>query len=440
MEDSYVIKGGKRLTGEVNLSGAKNAALKMIIASLLFEKKVILENIPRINDVNELIHLIKLLGVQVEFIDKNTIEIDPTTLNKNKVDLFHASKIRVSFMLFAPLLYKFGECFLPNPGGCRIGARPIDRIVDGMKKIGISLEYDSQTGYYQAKMKKRPSGNYRFSKPTHTGTELLIMISVLGNDKVILENCAIEPEIDNLIDFLNESGGKITKIGNKVEIVGVKKLSLNKPFKILYDRNEAITYICLVLATGGNIKINNINQNHIDAFIKKVNQAGAEVDIDKQSLVFRFKQKLKAIDITTSPHPGFMTDWQPNWAVLMTQAKGKSVIVERVFENRFSYVDELNKLGAKIKFIDQKISHPESFYFFNYKKNVEYNQAIEITGPVKLHGGILNIFDLRAGASLAIAGLIADGESVINGVSILERGYEDFIDKVKRLGGEIKKI
>lgn len=440
MEDSYVIKGGKRLTGEVNLSGAKNAALKMIIASLLFEKKVILENIPRINDVNELIHLIKLLGVQVEFIDKNTIEIDPTTLNKNKVDLFHASKIRVSFMLFAPLLYKFGECFLPNPGGCRIGARPIDRIVDGMKKIGISLEYDSQTGYYQAKMKKRPSGNYRFSKPTHTGTELLIMISVLGNDKVILENCAIEPEIDNLIDFLNESGGKITKIGNKVEIVGVKKLSLNKPFKILYDRNEAITYICLVLATGGNIKMNNINQNHIDAFIKKVNQAGAEVDIDKQSLVFRFKQKLKAIDITTSPHPGFMTDWQPNWAVLMTQAKGKSVIVERVFENRFSYVDELNKLGAKIKFIDQKISHPESFYFFNYKKNVEYNQAIEITGPVKLHGGILNIFDLRAGASLAIAGLIADGESVINGVSILERGYEDFIDKVKRLGGEIKKI
>lgn len=440
MEDSYIIKGGKRLTGEVNLSGAKNAALKMIIASLLFEKKVILENIPRINDINELIHLIKLLGVQVDFIDKNIIEIDPTTLDKNKVDLFHASKIRVSFMLFAPLLYKFGKCFLPNPGGCRIGARPIDRIVNGMKKLGISLEYDSQTGYYQAEMKKRPSGNYRFSKPTHTGTELLIMISVLGSDKVILENCAVEPEIDNLIEFLNEAGAKITKINNKIEIVGVKKLSLSKPFKILYDRNEAITYICLVLATGGNIKINNINQNHIDAFIKKVNQAGAEVDIDKQSLVFRFKEKLKAVDITTSPHPGFMTDWQPNWAVLMTQAKGKSVIVERVFENRFSYVNELNKLGSKIKFIDQRISHPESFYFFNYKKNVKYNQAIEIEGPVKLHGGVLNIFDLRAGASLAIAGLIADGESVINGVSILERGYEDFIDKVKKLGGEIKKI
>lgn len=440
MEDSYIIKGGKRLTGEVNLSGAKNAALKMIIASLLFEKKVILENIPRINDVNELIHLIKLLGVQVEFIDKNIIEIDPTTLDKNKVDLFHASKIRVSFMLFAPLLYKFRKCFLPNPGGCRIGARPIDRIVDGMKKLGISLEYDSQTGYYQAEMKKRPSGSYRFSKPTHTGTELLIMISVLGNDKVILENCAVEPEIDNLIEFLNEAGAKITKINNKIEIVGVKKLSLSKPFKILYDRNEAITYICLVLATGGDIKINNINQNHIDAFIKKVNQAGAEVNIDKQSLVFRFKEKLKAVDITTSPHPGFMTDWQPNWAVLMTQAKGKSVIVERVFENRFSYVNELNKLGSKIKFIDQKISHPESFYFFNYKKNIKYNQAIEIEGPVKLHGGVLNIFDLRAGASLAIAGLIADGESVINGVSILERGYEDFIDKVKKIGGDIKKI
>lgn len=440
MEDSYIIKGGQKLEGTVHLSGAKNAALKMIIASLLFDDKVILKNIPRINDVIELTHLIKSLGAKVEFTDKNTVEIDPTTLNKNQVDLLHASKIRVSFMLFAPLLQKFGKCLLPNPGGCRIGARPIDRIIDGMKHLGIDVDYDSQTGYYKAKMTKRPEGKYRFSKPTHTGTELLIMISVFGDGKVVLENCAHEPEIDNLIKFLNEAGAKITKIDSKVEIIGVKKLSLKEPFEIVSDRNEAVTYVCLVLSTGGRIKVDNISQYHLDSFIKSLKIAGAETVVEGKALVFRSKKTLIGVDIETSPHPGFMTDWQPNWAVLMTQAEGRSTIVERVFENRFSYVEELEKLGAKIKFVDKKIDDPESFYFFNYKKDEKYNQTIEIDGPVKLHGGVLNVADLRAGASLAIASLIAEGESVINGVSILERGYENFVEKVKKLGGEIKKI
>jgi UDP-N-acetylglucosamine 1-carboxyvinyltransferase len=440
MEDSFIIKGGKRLEGEVKLSGAKNVALKMIIASLLFNEEVTLENIPQIQDVIELLHLIKSLGVRADFIGKNTVKIDPKSLDKNKVDLLHASKIRVSFMLFAPLLYRFKNCLVPNPGGCRIGARPIDRIVDGMRQLGVDVKYNSRTGYYEAIMKDKPSGSYRFIKPTHTGTELLIMLSVMGKGKIILENCASEPEIDNLIDFLNSSGAKIKKIDGKIEIEGVKTLFSKRPFRIIVDRNEAVTYVCLVIATGGKIVLKDIVLDHLKSFIKKLELVGVKIKHENGGLFFSVDTPLKAVDIQTSPHPEFMTDWQPNWAVLMTQAQGKSMIHERVFENRFSYVSELKKLGAKINFVETNVTNPESFYHFNYKKNKKYSQLIEIEGPVKLHGGVLNISDLRAGASLATAALIADGESVVNGVSILERGYENFVEKVRKLGGEIKKI
>lgn len=439
MEDAYIINGGKKLEGKVNLSGAKNAALKMIIASLLFEEKVILENVPRIRDVEELLHLINKLGVSFKYLGKNTLEIDPQGLKNNKVDFFHASKIRVSFMLFAPLLYKFGECFIPNPGGCRIGARPIDRIVEGMKTLGIKVVYDSQTGFYQAKMDKKPTGYFRFNKPTHTGTELLIMLSVFGKEKVIIDNCANEPEIDNLIDFLNQGGAKIKKTKGRVEVEGVKRLSFKKPFEIILDRNEAVTYTSLVIATKGKIKIS-IKKNYLETFIKNLINAGVIFKEEKESLFFSYSGRLLPTSIETSPHPGFMTDWQPNWAVLMTQAQGKSIIHERVFENRFSYVEELKKLGAQINFIEKKVINPKDFYYFNYDEKKKYQQIIEIIGPNNLHNGVLNIADLRAGASLAMAALIAKGESVVNGVSILERGYEDFVEKVKLLGGDIKLI
>ncbi len=442
MEDVYIIKGGKKLLGEVKLSGAKNAALKMIIASLLFENKVVLNNVPHIRDIEELLNLINQLGVKTNFIKKNLLEIDPQTIRLNKVDMLYSSKIRVSFMLFAPLLYKFGECYIPNPGGCRIGARPIDRIIDGMKSLGIEVNYDEQTGYYIAKMTKKPSGYYRFLKPTHTGTELLIMLSVFSEDKVILDNASSEPEIDNLIEFLNLAGGKITRLpNNKIEIIGVKKLIFNnKPFEIILDRNEAVTFVCLSLATKGNIILKDIDEKNLSIFIEKIKLSGANFYIKNKDLHFEFINQLKAVSIETLPHPGFMTDWQPTWSVLMTQAKGRSMIHERVFENRFSYVEELNKLGAKIKFINKKVKNPKDFYFFNYEEDKDYQQIIEINGPVKLHNGVLNIKDLRAGATLAIAALVAQGESIVNNVSILERGYEDFVDKVKNLGANIKKI
>ncbi len=441
MEDAFLITGGKKLRGSLTLSGAKNVALKVIIAALLFDQEVILKNIPHISDVIELLNLIESLGGKAHFIEENVVLIDGRTLNNNKVDLLHAAKIRVSFMLFAPLLYKFSECYVPNPGGCRIGARPIDRIIEGMQKLGINVDYDSDTGYYKASMKIKPSGSYAFAKPTHTGTELLIMLSVLGRGKVTIDNAANEPEIDEFIDFLNQSGARIHKNGKKVTIDPTQKLSIQKPFEIISDRNEAVTFATLAIATKGEVAVSPINPATLDTFIKKMKQIGVTVDIyGKSTIKFLYKGKLNACHVETSPHPGFMTDWQPNWAILMTQAQGDSIIEERVFENRFSYVDELRRLGAEIDYVKQPIHNPAEYFFFNFDPAKKYKQAIRINGPQKLHGGVLDIADLRAGATLAIAALVAEGESVVNGVSILERGYENFAGKVKSLGGDIEKI
>lgn len=441
MTDSYLVNGGKQLKGEVILSGAKNVALKTIIAALMFEGDVILNNIPRINDVLDLIELVKSLGAKAEFKEKNTLVVNGNGLKNNRVDLVSGSKIRVSFMLFAPLLHKFGECFVPNPGGCRIGARPIDRIINGMIALGISVNYDSETGYYHAKIINKPKGNYRFEKPSHTGTELLMMIGLMTDEKVEIDNVANEPEIDNLILYLNSSGAEIVKEENRIIINNSLFLKQKGAFSIMSDRNELVTYATLVVASGGDVTIGPINENLINSFLAIMKETGSGVEkISNFKYRFYYKGEIKSIDIETSPHPGFMTDWQPCWAILMLKASGWSIIHERVFENRFSYVEELKKLGAKIDFIEEEVQNPETFYHFNHEKEKAYQQIIKIQGMSELHNAVLNIADLRAGAALVCGALLAAGESVINGASILERGYEDFVEKVKKLGGEIEKI
>ncbi len=441
MEDAYTIRGGKKLKGEITLSGAKNIALKTIIAALLFDRPVTLENIPRINDVFELLHLIEGLGAKAEFIEKNTLLIDGGSMNNNRVDLLHASKIRVSFMLFAPLLYRFKHCFVPNPGGCRIGARSIDRIIDGMKHLGISISYGSSTGYYEAKTAVDFGGTYQFEKPTHTGTETLILLSALSGKETTLKNCALEPEIGELIRFLNEGGASIVRNGDTIHIQGSSALRQKKPFAISPDRNEAVTFASLAIATRGEIIIHGIHKDPIHSFVQElINVNGGVESVSENSLKFFYQGPLRSSTIETNPHPGFMTDWQPNWAILMTQAEGESVIHEKVFENRFSYVGEVRKLGAKIDYIEIPVKDPYSFYHFNYHKNVYYRQAIRIFGPRRLHNAVLTIGDLRAGATLAIASLVAHGDSIVQGASIIERGYEDFVKKVQNIGGEIDKI
>lgn len=439
MEDSYIITGGKKLTGHVSLSGAKNIALKVIIAALLFDSTVILNNIPRIQDIHELIHLLELLGVTIQF-KGNTVTIEPHHITSNKVDLLYASKIRVSFLLFAPLLHKFSKAVIPNPGGCRLGARSIDRVIDGLKALGVQVDYDSETGYYNASMNRAPRGIFRFEKPSHTGTELMIMMSVFGDQTITLENVAQEPEIDDLITMLNESGAQIRRQAGDIVISGVEKLIQEKPFTISSDRVEAATYAIAGIATSGDITISSIKEHYIKSFNDAVLQAGAGIENKGDGLWRYYSKSLKSVNIDTSPFPGFLTDWQPLFAVLMTQAEGISVIHERIFENRFSYVEELRKLGAKIEYIEKEIINPKDHYHFNYDPSKHYDQTIQVSGPKKLHGGVMTVSDLRAGATLAIAALIADNESYVKGVSHINRGYENFVEKVCGLGGQIRKI
>jgi len=440
MEDAYIITGGKKLEGEVILSGAKNIALKVIIAALLFESEVTLTNIPRIQDIHELIHLLELLGVQIDFTG-NTVIINPKNISSNKVDLLHASKIRVSFLLFAPLLHTFGAAIIPNPGGCRLGARSIDRVIDGLRALGVHVEYDSQTGYYNALMKDAPSGEYRFEKPSHTGTELMIMMSVFGVGLITLKNVAQEPEIDDLINMLNESGAKIIRDGVDIKVEGVEKLVQKKPFHISADRVEAATYAVAGIASGGSVTISSIQKHFIKSFNDAITRVGANVEnLGNGTWRYFVTTPMQAIDVETAPYPGFLTDWQPLFAVLMSQTFGKSVIHERIFENRFSYVDELRRLGAKIEYIEKNVANPKDHYQFNYDTKKQYAQTIEISGPQNLHGGVLTVSDLRAGATLAIAALIAENESYVKGVNHISRGYENFVEKIQGLGGEIREI
>ncbi len=440
MEDSFVIQGANPLKGNIILSGAKNIALKIIIASLLFDQEVVLNNIPHIIDVQELLNLIAHLGGKYQF-KENKLLLDGRTISINKVALLHASKIRVSFMLFAPLLFRFKECFVPNPGGCRIGARPIDRIVEGMEKLGVTIRYDSDTGYYQARVDDQPSGGtYRFQKPSHTGTELLILIGLFSKSKTVIENSALEPEIDELISFLNQSGANISRSGARIEVNPGALLKQASPFRISCDRNEAVTFATLAVATKGDITVSGLSKEPLLAFINLLQQVGGGVDIvNNDTIRYYFKQQIRSLQIETSPHPGFMTDWQPNFAILMTQAEGESTITERVFENRFSYVEQLRRLGAEIDYIKIPTINPSEYFFFNFDPSRKYNQAIRIRGPQQLHGGVLTISDLRAGAALAEAALIAEGESIVNGASTIERGYERFAQKITSVGGDITK-
>lgn len=441
MEDAYVIHGGKPLKGTVQLSGAKNAALKMVIGALLFEGKVTLQNVPRIRDLDELLHLFTELGATAEFIDANTVVIDGTGLKTNTVDLLHGSKIRSSFLLFAPLLKKFKEAHIPNPGGCRIGARPIDRIMNGLKELGGVVEYDHTTGFYHGKLEGKTKGSYTFEKPSHTGTEFMIMLSVFAEGTVQIHNAALEPEIDDLISFFNEGGAQIRREGSSIIVQGVNSLSQKKPYTIVSDRNEAVTFAVLGLITKGDVTVGPIDPELLKTFIDEVKKCGGGVEIIGSDRVrFHYIGPFAASQIETEPHPGFMTDWQQNWVVLMTQAHGTSTVHERVFEGRFAFVSELQKLGAKIEFDTTPVANPKQYYHFTYDPEKVYKQAIKIYGPQQLHSGVLTVTDLRAGATLAIAALLVPGESIVNGVSILERGYERFVEKVTELGGDIKRL
>ncbi len=439
--EKFIINGGKKLKGEISVSGSKNVALKALVAACLTDEEVVIENVPLISDFLIMAEIIKELGGKVTIRD-HEVSIRLEKFKKNKISLDKAAEIRTSFMFLAPLLIREGKAVIPNPGGCRIGARPIDRIVDGLRNMGVDIDYISEDGYFHAtRSSKGLSGTkYRFVKNTHTGTETMILAAVLAKGKTVLENAAQEPEVNELIGFLVKMGAKVKRTALRTVVIeGVKKLH-GARFRVSPDRNEIVTFAVSAVITKGDIFIKDIQREGLTDFLNTLEKAGGAFEERKNGIRFYYKGELNATDVATSFAPGFMTDWQGPWAVLMTTAKGVSTIHETIYENRFSYVNELKKMGAHIELYNPKVNNPNKFYNFNIKDDNNYFHAEKIFGPTRLHNGVIDVADLRAGATLVLAALIAKGQSAVFGIEHLDRGYEQFDKRLKSLGADIKRV
>lgn len=434
----YIINGGSKLSGEVKIEGAKNVALKAIVAACMTSDEVILHNIPQISDVLYTLEMVKNFGGNIER-HGNTVKIKVEEIRNVRLHLETAAKMRASSLFFAPFILRNGSAEIPNPGGDRIGARRIDMHIEGLNKLGVEI-ISKDDGYFYAHAPKLKGANYRFKKNTHTGTEQMILASVLADGETVLENCALEPEIDELIELLNLMGGNIKREADrKIKIIGVEKLH-GAEYTIKSDRNEAVTFAIASALTGGNIWLQDINMAVLESFNDKFKKAGGEIEVnDERGVRFYIKDKIKPTDVSTEIYPGFMTDWQGPWCVLMTQADGESIIHETIYEDRFQYVHELKKMGADIELFNPKVDNPREFYNFNYDDcTSETRHAIRIKGKTKLNNAVLTMMDLRAGATIVLASLIAEGESVIYGIDQIERGYANFDERLKKLGANIK--
>ncbi|OGG08542.1 UDP-N-acetylglucosamine 1-carboxyvinyltransferase [Candidatus Gottesmanbacteria bacterium RBG_16_43_7] len=436
--DLFRVVGGSKLNGEVQLAGAKNVALKICAASLLTRAEVVVHNVPHIRDVYLMIELLKHLGAKVRF-DKHTLVLSSDSISAGKVPLDIGARLRTSALVMGPLLARYGQASVPNPGGCRIGARPINRLIEGLIQMGADITYNSEDGFFYGQADRLTGCEIEFSKNTHTGTEALILAAVLARGTTVLKNAASEVEVDDLIGFLSSMGARIKRIApRQIVVEGVKTLGPAE-YTIMSDRNEEVTFAVAAAAIGGNITVRNSQRDNLRSFINAFQSCGGSVTDHSDFITEYFcSSKLKPSDIVTAPHPGFMTDWQGPWALLMTQADGLSTLHETVFENRFSYVSQLIKMGADIDFYQPQVKDPKSVYNFNWNNSLSLNlQAIRIQGPRILHNAVLEIADLRAGATVLLAALVAGGESIITGIDQIDRGYEQIEDRLVSLGAHI---
>lgn len=438
--EKFIITGGSKLVGEIKVSGAKNVAMKVILAGLLTDKPIYVNNVPLISSVYGTAEIVKPLGVKVKINPDHHLKIQGDGSGGFCVPLELGGLYRTATMVMGPLLARYGRAVVPNPGGCRLGKRSIDRHIDGLRSMGADISY--RDGFFYAKSTHLHGVRYTFTSNTHTGTEALILAGVLAEGETVLENAAEEPEVNDLIRLLNIMGAKVrrTKV-RTIVIEGVKKLD-GAEFEIMPDRNEVVTFAIGAIASGGDVIVDSSSREHLKVFLLKLDETnGGWEPISTTKTRFFAKDKLLPTHITTAPHPGFMTDWQAPWALLMTQADGSSSIHESVYEDRFGYVDQLQKMGAAIEFFNPNIENPEKFYNFNWTDKDKKNcQAIRITGPTKFHNAIMEMTDLRAGATLVLGAIIAEGVSVIWGAEHIDRGYERIETRLKQIGAKIKRI
>ncbi len=416
--DRLLIEGGAALTGSINASGAKNSVLPILASSLLLSDKLVLKNIPHLKDVTTMIEVIGSMGANITLDEDMNIEIDTSNLN-NQIARYELVKtMRASVLVLGPLLAKFGRAEVALPGGCAIGSRPVNLHLDSMKRLGA--EVTTENGYIKAKAENGLKGaEILFDNISVTGTENAVMAAVLAEGKTILKNAAREPEVIDLISCLKKMGAKINGEGTKdIEIEGVKEL---KPttFKVMPDRIETATYLTAVAMTGGEVTIKNTQPDALGSILDKLKEAGAKIIIDKDSITLKMEGELKAVDISTAPYPAFPTDMQAQFISLNTIAKGHSKVVETIFENRFMHVQELIRMGGDI--------------------SLKGNTAL-IKGKSSLKSAPVMATDLRASASLVLAGLVAEGQTKIDRIYHIDRGYERIEEKLNLLGARIERI
>lgn len=419
--EKYVIKGGNILEGEVTIAGAKNAALGILAAAVLTDEECIIENVPYVEDTKVLLRAIESIGAKVKYIDKHTVSITGGTIIDDEdlcVDDEFIRKIRASYYMLGSLLGKFKRAKVALPGGCDIGLRPIDQHIKGFEALGAKV--DIMDGGNIVAKADRLIGSHVYMDVVTVGATINIMLAaVLAEGKTTIENAAKEPHIVDVANFLNSMGANIKGAGTDViRIRGVQKLK-GTEYSIIPDQIEAGTFMTLAAATNGNILIKNVIPKHLEAISSKLTEIGATVVEYDDSVRVMADGRLKSTHIKTLPYPGFPTDMQPQMAVTLALSTGRSIITESIFENRFRYVNELSRMGAKI--------------------TVEGNSAI-ITGVEKLKGANMEAPDLRAGAALVIAALSADGFSSIDKINYVLRGYEDFDGKIRALGGMIEVV
>ena len=416
--DKLLIEGGTRLSGEVAISGAKNAALPLLCAALLTAEPVTFTNVPQLNDIGTLLRLIAQMGVKVERdAAAGTVTLDASALDNPVAPYELVKTMRASILVLGPLVARCGEARVSLPGGCAIGARPVDQHIKGLQAMGADVRVEH--GYVHATVPRLRGARLFTDMVTVTGTENLMMAACLADGETVIENAAREPEVLDLANCLIAMGARITGAGTDViRIRGVERLA-GTTHRIMPDRIETGTYLCAAAATGGEIRLTNTSSCYLDAVIDKLMDAGCEISSERDAIRLKAPERLTAVSIRTAPYPAFPTDMQAQFMAINCVADGAAMIRETIFENRFMHAVELQRLGADIR--------------------IDGNTAV-VQGVARLEGATVMATDLRASASLVIAGLVAEGDTVIERIYHLDRGYERLEDKLAALGARVRRL
>ena len=415
--EQYIIKGGSPLVGEVEIGGAKNAALAILAAAIMTDETVTIDNLPDVNDINVLLEAMEGIGAQIQRVDRHTVKINGSTIGDFSIDYDYIKKIRASYYLLGALLGKYNKAEVALPGGCNIGSRPIDQHLKGFRALGAEVEIEHGKILAEAETLK---GTHLYFDVVSVGATINVMMAAaMADGLTILENVAKEPHVVDVANFLNSMGANIKGAGTDViKIRGVQKLHKTE-YSIIPDQIEAGTFMFAAAATKGDITVLNVIPKHLEATISKLEEMGCQVEEFDDAVRVVANKRLKSTQVKTLPYPGFPTDMQPQIGVTLALSKGTSIITESIFENRFKYLDELARMGAVIK--------------------VEGNSAT-IEGVEKFSGARVSAPDLRVGAALVIAGLATDGITIVDDIVYIQRGYEQFEKKLQGLGAMIEKV